>query len=255
MRVTWRNGRFTEEGFTENGFLEGKGIFETLRCEGTSIFALDRHMRRALTTGMKYGITIPHEDEIVSALTEVVAHSRFPVARMRALFTDDEFGLVYESYEENKGTCLLEIGPRSSHISRSEKTFPYDDRLELLRSAQHRGFDEILLVTDDGLATEGAVSNFIFRDTSGWFTTPLSLGVLPGVMRALYLDNLDIRVRPFDIRKITQISAGFAVSSLRLAQPITQIGHHTVSPDEESESMASAMREVALASSVLLAHG
>ena len=255
MKVLWRNGLFTDSGFTQNGFLQGEGIFETLRCEGNRIFALNRHMRRAISIGNKYGISIPHEDDIMHGLSSVMERAEFSVARLRLLFASENFAISYEPYREASAGCALEIGNLSSHQSRTEKTFPYDDRLNLLSKVQEKGFDEIALVTQDGFITEGAVSNLIFRDSKGWFTPPLSFGVLPGVMRALYVDHMDIQVRPVSVEELQQVTAGFAISSLRLAQPVTRIGERELSIDHESEAMAQSMRQVAVDSSVVLAHG
>lgn len=250
----WRNGEFTREGFTRDGFLDGEGIFETLRCEGLRVFALDRHMRRAISVAKKRGVAIPHESDVVDAIATVISDASLPLARLRICFARHDFALIYEPYEEPAGPCLVERGALSSHSARTEKTFPYDDRLNLLAGALDRGCNEVALVNQEGFVTEGAVSTFILRDRRGWFTTPLSFGVLPGVMRGLYLDHCDISVRPLSLSDISEVDAGFAVSSLRLAHAIAQIGQQHLVYDRDAQDMAIQMRQVAVDSSVVLAH-
>lgn len=253
MRM-WRNGEFTSEGFTDDGFLVGEGIFETLRCEGSRVFALDRHMRRAIAVAKNRGLSMPRESEVVDAITSIMSYGPLQLARLRLLFARDDFALTYEPYKDPDGRCLVELGALSSHKARTEKTFPYVDRLNLLAGARERGCHEVALVNHEGFVTEGAVSTFILRDRQGWFTTPLSFGVLPGVMRGLYLDYCEISVRPLSLSDISEVDAGFAVSSLRLVHAIARIGQQDLVYDRDARDMATQMRQVAVDSSVVLGH-
>ena len=254
MNKYWIDGRFTSEGFDQSGWVVGEGLFETIRCEGARIFALNRHMRRAMRAGRELGISIPKESVILDVLDQVLLPNPIELARLRLLFSKENFAISYESYQEPQGRIRLAFS-ESAADSISHKTYPYNHRLDLLHAAQAKGFDEVLLTNSKGLVTEGAVSTLFFRDQRGWFTTPLSSGVLPGVMRGLYLDHLEIEVRTLAIEEISSLQSVLAVSSLRLAQEVTDLGEFQLRCDADSAAMVEKMRQIAHDSSVVLAHG
>lgn len=254
MNKYWIDGRFTSEGFDQAGWVAGEGLFETIRCEGARIFALNRHMRRAMRAGRELGIAIPKESAVLDALDEVLLPSPMELARLRLLFSKESFAISYESYQEPQGRIRI-ARSESTANSIAHKTYPYSHRLDLLHAAQAKGFDEVLLTNSKGLVTEGAVSTLFFRDQQGWFTTPLSSGVLPGVMRGLYLDHLEIEVRTLAIEEISSLESVLAVSSLRLAQEATDLGEFQLRCDADSAAMVEKMRQIAHDSSVVLAHG
>ena len=254
MNRYWIDGRFTSEGFDQSGWVAGEGLFETIRCQGARIFALDRHMRRAMRAGRELGIPIPQESVVLRALEQVVLPNPMELARLRLLFSKVSFAISYERYEDQQRRIRIAYS-ESAADSITHKTYPYHHRLELLQSAQGAGFDEALLTNSEGMVTEGAVSTLFFRDHRGWFTTPLSSGVLPGVMRGLYLDHLDIQVRNLAIEEISSLESVLAVSSLRLAQEVTEVGQIQLRCDADSTAIVEKMRQVAYDSSVVLAHG
>lgn len=254
MNRLWRDGQIVESGFDEAGWFEGEGVFETIRVEGRKIFAMDRHMRRALRAAREFGISLPSEQVIFSGISDVLSENPLELARMRLFFSRGHFAISYSEYHDSDG-CIRVLCEAPTDAVISFKTYPYRHRLDLLEQATQSGCDEILLCNTSGEITEGAVSSFFFRDKSGWFTTPLSSGVLPGVMRALYLDTLDISVRPLLFSELSSITNALAVSSLRLAQCVAQIGPHIYTYDDDTKQLAEKMHKVAQNSSVLLPHG
>ena len=75
-----------------------------------------------------------------------------------------------------------------------------------------------------------------------WCTPPLSDGVLPGVMRALVIENCDVIVRSIGVSEIGDIESAFLLSSLRIAQPVASIDGRELSQSlefrDEIEAMA-----------------
>ena len=62
----------------------------------------------------------------------------------------------------------------------SDRSF-YDEARNI---AWQRGAQEALFVREDGLLTEGSITNIFVRGEDGvWLTPPVSLGLLPGVLR------------------------------------------------------------------------
>ena len=83
------------------------------------------------------------------------------------------------------------------------------------RIARAHGAQEALFVREDGLLTEGCVTNIFVRGSDGvLLTPPATLGLLPGVYRQTLLD--EGRAREAELR-IEDLEGGFLLgNSLRL---------------------------------------
>ena len=90
----------------------------------------------------------------------------------------------------------------------------------------------------------------MFQLNGDWVTPPLSDGILPGVTRALLVEKAGVLVRQIKESDLRSLKSGFLVSSLKIAQPISQIGQQTLAISEESEQMRSVFAATALATSV-----
>ena len=255
MKQVWYNGALVDAGdlLTSDGWPAGSGIFETIKTSASKIYALNRHMRRALDAAQKCGIALPSEEEIRTGVREIVRAEPYSSGRLRLHFTQGSFMAVHDPYQVP--TSLVRVGVYRDGVDGIEmKTFPYTHRLELLARANRDGFDEGLFCNKRGEVTEGAVSNFIFHDGQSWFTTPLSAGVLPGVTRALFLDELDISVRNLTRDELATIERAFVISSLRIAQTITSLGEAVLKDDEITRALSAQLHQVYESSSVGLEH-
>ena len=64
---------------------------------------------------------------------------------------------------------------------------------EAWQAAERQGAFDMLFGNRQGFLTEGGRSNLFIRKNRQWFTPPLSDGVLPGVMRAVLLDDSEMQ--------------------------------------------------------------
>jgi branched-chain amino acid aminotransferase len=131
-----------------------------------------------------------------------------------------------------------------------EKRYPYTKNLEILTQAKSDGLDDVVVINRDGFITETAIANLIFEIDGDWITPPLTDGVLPGVMRALLIERNGVVVRQIRASQLNEIGSGFVVSSLKIAQPIGQIGDHVLAVSSESEQKRVEFATTALATSV-----
>jgi branched-chain amino acid aminotransferase len=104
------------------------------------------------------------------------------------------------------------------------------------------GFDEIICNNNQGQLTEGAVSNFIFFLEGSWFTTPLTAGVLPGVMRAIAIERCGVKVRNIELDEISKVESALVISSLKIALPISSIDGRTLKIGTEVQTLEAQIR-------------
>ena len=206
-----------------HGFPQGSGIFETIKTVNGAPIALGRHMRRALESALELGITIPSEDFIREGMIRVLAENPHDVGRMRICFGKDIFHITHDSYAELTEPARLNFHTQTV-IGSAHKLFPYDDRFALIDAANDEGFHDSILFNEKNEITETAVSNLAFYIGGEWVTPPITSGILPGVIRAIAIEECKVRVRPVHVSEIPEVESGFLLSSLRIAQPISHIG-------------------------------
>jgi len=243
---------FEEAQLDNAGWPSGTGIFETIKTVGGQPWALSRHMRRALNSARRNDQPFPSEELIRKAVSEVVSANPFLTGRLRLLFSSDgTLCATHHEYVEIETPAHLGIRHLSERFSSPvEKRYPYTKNLEMLAQAKSAGFDDYILINQDGVITETAIANLVLQLAGDWITPPLSDGVLPGVMRALLVEKNGVIVRQIQAEKMNQIESGFVVSSLKIAQPIGQIGDRILAISPESEQMRSSFAATALATSV-----
>lgn len=236
----------TESMCDEHGWMTGSGVFETIKTVDNLPWALSRHMRRVVSSAQTKGIKLPSEDQIRSSVDFLLSNERFSQGVLRLSFA--EGGNWSASHLEYK--LLANPAKLVSHkkLLKSNgqpvKSFPYDHRLEILKAAQDVGADEAIVINDKGRVCEGSVTNLLFQIDGEWITPPISDGVLPGIVRALVIENCGVLVRSITEFQLEQVNSGFLLSSLRIAQPIESINGRELlqSPEFRAEIEAMALR-------------
>jgi para-aminobenzoate synthetase / 4-amino-4-deoxychorismate lyase len=193
-RAEWR------EAITKGAFARATGpdwrapavdLIETMRFEpGTGIALLDRHLQRMRASAQALGIAFDwHEARNqIHALCfdlEAPAAIRLVAARSGALALEAR-GLP-EGWPEPAEVIVLPLpvdpGDWRLRHKTSDRGFYEDAR----RVAQGEGAHEAVFVRDDGLVTEGAISNLFVKRAGALLTPPAALGLLPGVLRGRLL--------------------------------------------------------------------
>ncbi len=82
------------------------------------------------------------------------------------------------------------IGAVHQRPTAGHKTTQYNDPMILRERARAQGFDDTILLDPEGSVLESTVANLFLWDGTHWKTPPLSLGVLPGIVRAKVLEHL-----------------------------------------------------------------
>jgi branched-chain amino acid aminotransferase len=225
-------------------FPEGEGFFETLRTHDGKVAEFTRHMRRALTAAKATGIRMPSEESIRSVVARTLTENPVSIGRLRICFTQNSVVITHDPYEELVEGGFLTFSPHTSKaIGEQFKTFPYDSHYEVVDEARAHGFDDAMIFNSSNNVTETGISNlaFLFGDT--WLTPPISAGILPGTMRSLAIDKCGVQVRNIHITEVPLADEVTLLSSLKIAQPVEQIGEMRLSCGEASRSFVAQMRE------------
>jgi len=224
-----------------HGFPKASGIFETIKTVDGNPIALGRHMRRALESALELGITLPSEDLIRTEIQRVLQENPHEVGRLRLSFGPGLFHLAHDFYTEQTEPARLNFYSQTV-IGAVHKLFPYDYRFALIEAANEEGYHDSILFNEKNEITETAVANLAFLISGEWVTPPISSGILPGVVRAIAIENCGVKVRPIHVSEIPEVESGFMLSSLRIAQPISHIGDMKLKIGDASRALEEQIR-------------
>ncbi len=169
-------------------------LIETMRFEPEAgVLRLELHLSRMKDSAAELGFTFDrHEarNQLHAICFDLEAPSKLRLLAARSGAIALEASSLSEPWPE-PAPCIalpLPVDPgdwRLRHKT-SDRGFYEDGR----RVAERHGASEALFVRDDGLMTEGCVTNLFVRRSDGVLLTPRSdLGLLPGVLRRSLIDS------------------------------------------------------------------
>lgn len=218
----WCNGRLLRAGEVmlspmDAGFTLGGGCFETLLVLGGEPFEWERHYTRLADGLARLGLVAPERELLRGACRETAAAAAgYHRLRLR----------VTVSAGVQLPGALLDLGkaptvvisasipppiPASLRLATTcgrrnpdsplagTKSISYAENLVFLAEARRAGADEALVLNTRGEICEGATSNIFFLQGGVLRTPGLESGCLPGVARALVLEDAKALGLPVDV--------------------------------------------------------
>ncbi len=228
------------------GFLNGWGVFSTLRVADGVLFAFERHWERMHRDASKVHVPFPQDPAEVKAqlLRLIEANSawnstlRVMVVRNRGgMFEgpdlERDFDVLAFTKDLNPwgSSVRLAMKPHARHAANEFsgcKILSWSQNLTWYEEAHQRGFDEVVLLNERGEVSECTSAN-IFAATGGEVSTPpLDSGCLPGVTRELLLEVVRVpgvsvverTLMPADLERADQV---FITSTTRDLLPAVSI--------------------------------
>lgn len=207
----WCNGRLLPAAEAlisplDAGFTLGAGCFETLLALKGEPFEWDRHHAR-LTEGLRrLGLKAPDREMLRAACRETAAATGHARLRLRVTVSagSQAPGAILEPAIEPTILISASVPPpspasltlttvRSRRNPDSPlagtKSISYAENLIFLAEARREGADEALILNTRGEVCEAATANIFFVRVGILRTPPLESGCLPGVARALVLED------------------------------------------------------------------
>lgn len=240
------------------GFMNGWGVFSTLRvCQGV-LFAYKRHYDRMArdASRMHVAFRIP-ASELEEALLRLVAANNAFDATLRVAVVRNKGGLFEGSQLSRESdviaftTDLNEWGegvklsyvPNGRHAASpfaGIKMTSWAQNLTWYEEAHEQDFDEAILLNEAGQVSECTSANiFVIQDDNVWTPPVESSGCLAGVTRAILLEHIQVRgltiaereLSPSDLEESEQV---FITSTTRDLLPVLEVDHEPLAQNRET---------------------
>jgi branched-chain amino acid aminotransferase len=217
LEKIWMNGELVDWADAKvhvgvHGLHYGTGVFEGIRCyetpKGPAVFRLTDHLRRLHDSARLLYMQIPYSvEELRSAAFDLVAANGLPECYLRpiAFYGYGELGVhtgtnpvdtvimswpwapyLGEAGQKDGIRAMVSswkrVGPNTiPHVAKA--TGIYLNSMLAVHEANRAGYDEAILLTDEGFVADGSGEN-VFTIKDGVIYTPgLSMSILPGVTR------------------------------------------------------------------------
>lgn len=217
-----------------SGMDPGFCLFETMyasRVDG--VRHLGRHLDRLAASAARLGFACDRE-HIAQVVGAQCRNLPADASRIRlALHHDGRFDLVVAPLEALRHAAdapvpLLRVrapvdarNPFLRHKTTLRAS--YDAAMKV---AAQRGAFDLIFANRDGMLTEGARSNLFLKLGGRWKTPPVEAGLLPGVMRAVLLEDPAFAAEeaPLTVADLARAEAILVCNALRGPLPATVVG-------------------------------
>lgn len=235
--------RFLSPG--QVGLLNGWGVFSTLRVKEGVLFAWERHYARMRRDAEVLHVPFPDADYLESRLRLLIEANQAWDSTLRLVVVRNQGGVFDAPNLEREfdliaftkplavwgSSMRLGLVPDARHaanVFRGTKMLSWCFNLTWNESARQSHLDEVVLLNERGEVAELTSANiFVVRDHE-ILTPPLESGCLPGVTRALILEELAVPgyriaeavLMPADLESADEV---FVTSSTRDTIPVASI--------------------------------
>ena len=234
--------------------MNGWGIFSTIRVQDGVMFAWERHWARMQRDAVRLRVPFPGEPKWLeerlyrlidanratnSTLRVIIVRNRGgmwegPVAAERAFDT-----IAFTAPLNDWGAAVrLGVVPHARHAASEfagTKYLSWSENLTRYERAHEQGFDEVILLNERGEVSECTSANIFAAKGSQIWTPPLTAGCLPGVTRAILLE--EIRLPGIDITEKTLLPQDlesadevFITSTTRDLMPVAAVEGLKIQP-------------------------
>lgn len=192
------------------GAVNGWGVFSTLRVHQGVLFAWERHYRRMAKDAALLRVPFPADaDKMEQQLLDLVAINGAEESTLRVIVLRNKGGMwegpgIERAYDliafttdlKNWGTGVsLGVVPQARHAANEyagTKMLSWSFNLCMYERAHAQGFDEVVLLNERNEVAELTSANLFAVFGNDVITPHLSSGCLPGVTRALILEEIDV---------------------------------------------------------------
>ena len=245
----------------DSSFMQGVGLFETMRAYSGRVFRLERHLDRLANSARILGwsvipepeITKPHVEQVVQACAGQNIRIRLTVSPGSLRLIEEQPpeptiavtaspGGTYPDEYYQQGVSVLSAPGQQNRFDPTcaHKTTSYFTRLTALREAHLRGAFEKLFLTDDVHLAEGTISSVFIVQDGKLLTPPLDTPILPGITRATVIElalemKLPVQETALTLAQVKSADEVFLTNSMMEIMPVARVDGDAVRDGKPGE--------------------
>jgi branched-chain amino acid aminotransferase len=191
------------------GLMTGWGVFSTIRVQDGVLFAWERHWARMQRDAARLRVPFPEEAKwLEDRLHRLIEKNQAANSTLRVVIVRNRGGMwegpsdrafdtiaLTAPLNDWGASVKLAICPNARHAASEfagTKYLSWSENLTRYERAHEQGFDEVVLLNERGEVSECTSANIFIVKGDQAFTPPLSSGCLPGVTRALLLEEIRV---------------------------------------------------------------
>lgn len=204
--LVWLNTKFIPEdkayiSVSDPGFLQGYGLFETMRAYEGKIFALEEHLKRLYQGSNILNLNINKKVNFGKIINQTLKINKFyqnTYVRLNVwqknrgvfiLVTVKEYLPPAEKYKTGFKTIIAKkVFINEASIIHKIKSMNRLIYQLAQKEAEGKNKDEVLILNTRGFLTEGSRTNIFLVKKNCLFTPSLDCGCLPGITRQIVLE-------------------------------------------------------------------
>lgn len=276
------NGKYYEKddakvSVFDHGFLYGDGIFEGIRLYSGNVFKLDKHIDRLFRSARAICLELPwSKQEIIDAVCDACrvngltdGYIRLVVSRGKGALglsprscSDPQLVIIadqiqlypQELYQEGLKAITVPTR-RNAHAALPPmiKSLNYLNNILAKIEAQRCGFDECLMLNNEGYVAECSGDNVFIVFENKLITPPISCGSLGGMTRGTVLElaktlGIEIVEKPITRFDLWTADECFLTGTAAKLIPLVELDGRKIGngkPGEMTNKLISAFNEVA----------
>jgi branched-chain amino acid aminotransferase len=228
------------------GLLTGWGVFSTIRVADGVMFAWERHWARLQSDARKMRVPLPASAaQLEQQLHRLIEANQAWNATLRVTIVRNRGGMFEGPAPMRESDVIaftrdlaawgdsvkLGLIPNARHAASEfagTKYLSWSENLTWYERAHEQGLDEVVLLNERGEVAECTSANIFVAQGAQVRTPPLGSGCLPGVTRAILLEEIrepGLRIKeetltPADLESADEV---FITSSTRDLLPVVSI--------------------------------
>jgi len=240
----------------------GSGVFEGIKCykthNGRAIFRLEDHIKRLYQSGELYGMNIPFPiTEIVDACIKIIKSSQTGDSYIRpiAFYGYDTLGVNPKNCPVNVaiatfywgaylGDGSLEKGVKTtispwkkfsidSMPSIAKGSGHYLNSMLAVTDAKKRGFDEAILLNEDGYIAEGSGQNIFIVKNGEIYTNDEKSSILLGITRDSLITicsdlNIKVHIENLSLKQLNEADEVFFSGTASEVTPVCSVDENII---------------------------
>jgi branched-chain amino acid aminotransferase len=259
----WFNGKIVNWNqatthVMSHGLHYGSGIFEGVKCyttkDGPAIFKLDEHIDRFFTSAKIYRINLPFSrEDMIKGCLDIIQENGLENGYIRpvAFYGYDTLGVhpkecpvevsigafdwgAYLGQDALVKGVRVTVSPwrkfhSSSFPTTAKANGQYLNSLLAVQDAKSKGFDEGLLLNQEGTIAEGAGQNIFLIKNGKLYTNAEDSSILMGITRETLIHlGFRVKIGRLSVGQLLSADEAFFTGTASEVTPIRELDHRVV---------------------------